>query len=323
MHQPIAANDQIACRCTLQHVHAITAAESEGVKRWGELRRLFNPVVANRGWRQHQCRPKRCAVQQQGECLQCFAQAHIIGKTGAGAPVRQTAQPVVAIALVVAQGGVECCWNLWGKRLCLFDLFQLLLPLLWRRDLHGIGDIVNAADRQRVYTPLCQHGIDGFKLLSQARAERQNGAIIKCEKAPLCAAQHVDQSIHVQRALDIDVQGAIDLEPILLVADGQLHLIAVDLGRHIQWLAARPAHHYLIPKLLQTAEQFQCRLRVGQFPLIVGVVWQLQRLQQRCALAMLGIGIALAAMGLPVNLCDQYASATAGQYRQAPFAQRV
>ncbi len=65
------------------------------------------PVVQHRGRTQHQRRPAVGAVEHEGDGLDGLAKTHIVGKTGAGAPVGEARHPAEALLLIVAQLRLE------------------------------------------------------------------------------------------------------------------------------------------------------------------------------------------------------------------------
>ncbi len=87
------------------------------------------PVVKQRGGHHQQRRPVNAFFffgLQQGQRLNCFAQAHVVGQATAEAVLVQEAQPVVARFLVAAQFAPEVLGRVVGFNfLKISQIFQL------------------------------------------------------------------------------------------------------------------------------------------------------------------------------------------------------
>ena len=86
-----------------ENLFAAGAAVVDDVQRRRETRRLLDPVAADRRGRGHERRAALGAVQQQRQRLHGFAQPHVVGQTGARAPVGEARQPAEAFQLIGAQ----------------------------------------------------------------------------------------------------------------------------------------------------------------------------------------------------------------------------
>ena len=161
--------------------------------------RLTQPIDRHRGRRHHQLRPTRRALEHQRQGLHRLAQAHVIRQAGAHAPLGQTRQPGKALALVIAQLGLQGARHLWLEILQGFEALQMALPVLVGLELTGF---VRQPSKQRrgqqvetqavIVNPVGQVG-QLIQVLAQAAAEGQPILITELEKTPFVGFQQLQQ----------------------------------------------------------------------------------------------------------------------------------
>ena len=142
LERVVCRHDDVDARERLQLCRPLRlrASDGHGLKGWGKATDFLKPVVEQRGRRDDEGRPRPLlfAREQEGDDLQCLAEAHVVGEDAAEVVVGKAREPVEARDLIVAQHRLQRDGHLVVGLLRLADAAHDLAEAAAARELQAL-----------------------------------------------------------------------------------------------------------------------------------------------------------------------------------------